>query len=466
MQVIILAAGKSSRFNTTASKLSFTLCGQALIVYPVRLFSQLGLPITFVLGHQKEQLQTLINSSITIYNPSSTITYAEQHEPQGTGHALLCTRHLWQNENILVINGDMPLVTQDIIQQLITQHITTQATITFATAHVTNPALTGYGRVIEHNQSVAIVEARDFTSIPEQYPLINAGIYCFKRRFLEQVLPSLRASTSGEIYITDLIAQANITGELIKTIQVPFSAIQGINTLEELAQAEQIQCSTLIKYWMSQGVRFIAPQTVHIDLGVTLGKGTVIGAGVQLRGQTRIGTNCVIDAYTIIDTSIIHDTSYIHAHSVISHAILESYVQVGPFAHIHRHSSVGPHAQVGNFVQVSKSTLGAHTKVKHLAYIGQTTTGTEVNIGAGVITCNYNGVTKHDTTIQDHAFIGSNSVLIAPVTIEQRAYVAAGSVITSNVPADALAIARSVQVIKQEYAQKLRAKYKQESTGV
>ena len=456
MQAIILAAGKSSRFNTTASKLSFTLCGQELLVYPVRLLQTLDLHTTVVLGHQKQELQAILNK----YN-FSNICSVEQQEQHGTGHALLCTKHLWHEEHIIVINGDMPLVTQETIQKLSTHHQGTGATITFVVAQATDSTITGYGRIIQEGKHVHILEAREFNKNTHEYPLVNAGIYCFKRSFLEKVLPTLHASASGEIYLTDLIRSASTAGEIIETIQVPFDSIQGVNTLKELSRAEQLKRRELIDYWMSQGVRFESPETVHIDLAVTIGKDTVIGASVQLRGQTHIGNNCFIDAFCVIDTSTIGNNTHVYAHSVIHDALLNNFVHVGPYAHVHKKSILGAHVVVGNFVEVSKSRLDTQTKVKHLAYIGQAEISAKVNIGAGVIICNYNGVTKHDTIIHTNAFIGSNSVLVAPVTIGADAFVAAGSVITHNVPADALAIARSVQVIKEQYAHKLKQKHSQ-----
>ncbi|MBA3954938.1 bifunctional UDP-N-acetylglucosamine diphosphorylase/glucosamine-1-phosphate N-acetyltransferase GlmU [Candidatus Dependentiae bacterium] len=461
IQALILAAGKSSRFNTAASKLTFTLCGQEMIAYPVQTLCQLAIPVTVILGYQKEQIRSILEK-YTFNN----VHYSEQIEQRGTGHAVLSTQKAWHADNILVLNGDMPLINKEIIQELIDTHEQSHATITFVTAHNPDTALGGYGRVIKENGTVAIVEARDFTQDPAEHCCINAGIYLIKRSFLEQELPNLEINrASGELYITDLIKRASDKKQKIETVNAPFDLVRGVNTLKELWVAEQIKKAEIIHYWMDKGVRFMAAQNVAIDQQVALESDTVIGAGVQLRGTTRIASGCTIDAFSIITNSLIGARSTVLSHSVITNSILEEQVQVGPFAHIHRSSTLKDNSVIGNFVEVSKSIVGAKTKAKHLAYVGQSVIGESVTVGAGTVTCNYNSVSKNTTHVEDNVFIGSNTTLIAPVTLGKDCFIAAGSTITHSVPSEALAIARSRQENKPDYAVKLKERYKKQENS-
>lgn len=459
VQAIVLAAGKSSRFNTTKSKLAHVICGQEMISYPISLFQQLHIPTTVVVGYQKEIILEIIQKNGHKYG--QLVTPIEQTIPQGTGHALMCTKDTWRADHILIINGDMPLLTTAIISEVINTHISKNAAVTFVTAHNTDPDAGGYGRVVTEKDSIRIVEARDFTGDTQLNCCVNAGIYLIKKSFLEQKIEQLKKNERAqEWYITDLIQAASDAREIVETVEVPFDRVRGVNTLKELWIAEHIKNSEIIEYWMTQGVRFTAPHTVHIDTHVTIGKDTVIGSAVQLRGNTIIGSNCIIDASSIITDAQIGNNSVINSHTIITNSHVFDSVQVGPFAHVKNQSIIGQEAQIGNFVEVTKTHMGPKSKAKHLAYLGNAEIGSRVNIGAGAIICNYNGVSKHTTTIKDGAFIGSNTALCAPVTIGEDAIIAAGSVISQDVPQDALAIARSKQVTKEEYAPKLKARLK------
>lgn len=456
LQAIVLAAGKSSRFNTSMTKLGFSICGQEIIAYPVKLLAALNLPITIVVGYQKEVIFNILSKH------NLSVSIVEQTEQKGTGHAVLTTQSAWEADNILIMNGDAPLVTKEIITNLIDAHYNSNATITFVTAHNSDSSLTGYGRVIKENGCVSIVESSDFTGDSTVACCINAGIYIIKRSFLEQALINLEANLqSGEFYITDLIKMASKALEKVETIDVPFDNVRGINTLKELWTCEHIKRSEIINSWMSQGVRFMSPQTAYIDMNVTIASDTTIGAGVHLSNCTVIGKNCFIGPFSIISNSTIYDNVNINSHSVVTNSIVHEHAQVGPFAHINN-SIISEYAVMGNYVEVSKSSIGNKTKAKHLSYIGNANIGSEVNIGAGVITCNYNGVTKNATLIKDNAFIGTNSSLIAPVTVEKNAFVAAGSIITKDVPENALAISRTCQINKENYASILKERYRSE----
>lgn len=450
MQAIILAAGKSTRLKTGQNKLLEKICGQPMIIFATKLFESLDVSTTVVIGYQKE----LIKKCLSNHHTSDNITFAVQENQQGTAHALECTREHWKKDHILIMNGDMPLVTAEIIQSLYEKHIESDATLSFAMAHHTDPN-TSYGRVVKNEHTIKVIEAKEFKGNSTDHCCINAGIYLVKRSFLEQHIHAIKPNeVSKEFHITDLIEKASEAGKTIATISAPFDYIRGINNQHELWAAEQIQRSNIIKYWMEHGVRFSVAHNVHIDLDVTIGQGSYIGCGVHLLYGTKIGNNCKVHEYATLEKVTVGDNGIIYPFSIIKNSTIGNGAQVGPFAHIRENSVIADQAVVGNFVEVKSSIVGAASKAKHLTYIGDTTIGTEVNIGAGTIICNYDGKKKHKTVIKDHAFIGSNNTLIAPVTIGEGAFTAGGSIITKDVPAHALAIARSEQINKLEYTNK------------
>jgi bifunctional UDP-N-acetylglucosamine pyrophosphorylase/glucosamine-1-phosphate N-acetyltransferase len=457
IQAIILAAGRSSRFGTESTKLAANLCGQPMVAYPARLCKQLGFAVTCIVGYQKEIVQSLVSAAL-----ESEAVFIAQDTPRGTGHALLCSAQDWSADYILVMNGDMPLVSQEIIKSLIKRQQETDAAVAFVTAYNADPAITSYGKVVTQEGKIRIIEAKDAQDDLSLQAQVNAGIYLFKRSFLEEYKDKLTPSkVTGELYITDFIELASNAGLTVVTVTAPFDYVRGINTLKELWVAEHILRSQLIAYWMERGVRFSFPQTVHLDTAVTLGAGTFIGAGVELRGKTTIGQACIIDSFTLITSSTLHDSVQVLGHTVIHDSLIEQEAQVGPFAHIKNQAVIGKKAVIGNFVEVTKSTIGHKTKAKHLAYISTATVGDSVNIGAGTITCNYNGVSKHATIIHDGAQIGSNNCLVAPVTLGKNCMTAAGSVITQDVPEESLALARARQENKIGYVPGLKARLKE-----
>jgi bifunctional UDP-N-acetylglucosamine pyrophosphorylase/glucosamine-1-phosphate N-acetyltransferase len=451
-QAILLAAGKSTRFNTTKTKLSHTICGQEVIRFPLNLLRSLGINTTVVVGYQQEVVRDIITKN------NYQVSCVEQKIQKGTGHALLCTKDYWHAQTLLIFNGDAPLITQQQVKNLIDHHRAMQATVSFIAAYNADPSVKGYGRVITKDGTISIVEQRDFTGDPSKECRLNAGVYLIERAFLEEELPSLASHPSGEIFITDLIKRASETQKRVEVIDIPFDCVRGINTLKELWVAERLMRSELIQQLMDNGVRFSSPESVEIDMDVTIGPDSVIGFGVQLKNGTAIGNGVIIGSFSVLDQATISDNATIHSHSVIHSSTVHKMAIVGPYAHIHRNSTLHQESVVGNFVEVSKSVVGPQSKAKHLSYLGQASIGSNVNIGAGTITCNYDGVNKHETTIQDNAFIGSNSTLLAPLTIGEGALIAAGSTINQDVPNDALAIARQQQVTKEQYVPKLKKK--------
>ncbi len=454
VQAIILAAGKSTRFNTDTTKLAEAICGQAMILYPTKLLAQLNIATTIVVGYQQEIVRNLIAKQHT-----ETIEFVVQEKQEGTGHALACTKASWKKNHILVLNADVPLITADIITMLYEEHIKNNAAISFVRSCCTDETGKGYGRIVKEDNRIAIVEAKDFTGDISKHCCINAGIYLIKKDFLENYIATLNDNNaSKEFYITDLVKIASENNLTVATLQAPFDTIRGINTFQELYKVEEIQRRKLINYWMDNGVRFSFPQQTHIDLEVVIGAGSFIGGYVYLKGNTIIGRNSIVNEHSSLDNVIVEDNVIVHSHCVIKNSFIQSHAQVGPFAHLRSQTTIGQNSAIGNFVEVKNSTVDAHSKAKHLAYIGDATIGSHVNIGAGTITCNYDGTNKHKTIIEDNAFIGSNNTLVAPITIGNNAFTAAGSTITYDVADNALAIARSHQINKADYATKLKNK--------
>ena len=450
LQAIILAAGKSSRFNTGRTKLLEKMCGQELILYPIKAIESLSVPTIVVVGHQKEEIQQTITSTI-----GDSATFIHQEEAHGTAHAILTTRDRWYKDHLLIMHGDMPLVTSTLLQDLYQQHIEHKAAISFVIAHNADPALGGYGRVLKQEKKINVLESTTYDA--HELCCVNAGIYIVEKNFLETVIQELELRESHkECTFSSIINIASEQGLMIHTINAPFDYVRGINTLQELWATEHIKRSELIKYWMECGVHFPSAHTVQIDLPVTIGSGSYIGSGVHLTGKTIIGNSCTIHEFSSIDSSIISDETTIFAHSIIKDSYVGTHAKIGPFAHIKEQSSIGNHCVIGNFVEIKKSSLESHTKAKHLSYLGDAIIGSNVNIGAGTITANHNGVTKNKTTIKDKAYVGAHSTLVAPITLGEGAFTAAGSVITHDVPANALALGRARQVIKEGYAQKMK----------
>jgi bifunctional UDP-N-acetylglucosamine pyrophosphorylase/glucosamine-1-phosphate N-acetyltransferase len=450
IQAIVLAAGKSTRLKTGRSKLIEEICGQPMIVFSTKLLKSLNIPTTVVVGHQKE----LIESTLKKYKQQVDFV-TQDTKNKGTGHALLCTKEQWNKDHILVLNGDMPLVTSEIIQSLYTKHIESHAAISFVMAHNTDPA-TGYGRVIKTDSTIKIVEAKEFNEDASEHCCINAGIYLIKRDFLEKHSTSLKQNeTSSEYHITDLVAIANENNYTVSTTVASFDHVRGVNNQHELWAAEQIQRSNIIKHWMENGVRFSVAHNVHIDLDIEIGAGTYIGCGVHILYGSKIGNNCKIHEYSSLEGTVIGDNTEIMPFTIVKNATVGDNCQVGPFAHIQEETIIEDSAVIGNFVEIKRSTIGAHSKAKHLSYIGDTKVGTSVNIGAGTITCNFDGKNKNKTVIKDNVFIGSNNTIVAPVTIEQNSFTAAGSTITKDVPCDTLAIERGTQINKMGYTKKM-----------
>lgn len=358
IQAVLLAAGSSRSSQTNTTKLAHKLCGQEMVLYPLSLMQELAIPTTVVVGHQKDVVEPLIYKRFK--NDISCVYQAEQH---GTGHAVSCAQHSLTAELVLVMNADTPLVTKDIIEKLITTHHEHAATISFVVAHNADPSGYSYGRLIQTHNSMHIVSGKDFSGDYHEHCLINAGIYLIRRDFLLTALPQLtKCSQSNEVHLSDLIKLASTNNASIAITHAPFDRIRSIDTLQDLWAAEHIKRSDLIRDWMSKGVRFTQPQTAHIDLGVTIGKDSVIGAGVHLLGTTSVGKNCTIREYATLENTTIRNDVTILPHSIISNTHIASHTVVGPFAHLHEAEELKTNTKTepASFIGALKTTTSSH----------------------------------------------------------------------------------------------------------
>jgi bifunctional UDP-N-acetylglucosamine pyrophosphorylase/glucosamine-1-phosphate N-acetyltransferase len=359
IQAVLLAAGSSRSSQTNTTKLAHKLCGQEMVLYPLSLMQELAISTTVVVGHQKDLIEPLIYNRFK--NDVSCVYQAEQH---GTGHAVSCAQHSLTSELVLIMNADTPLVTKDIIEKLIITHNEHSATISFVVAHNADPSGYSYGRLIHDHNGMHIVTSQDFSGDYHEHCLIDAGIYLIRKDFLLTALPQLtKCSLSSEVNLSDLVALANKDNLPIALTHASFDRIRSIDTLQDLWAAEHIKRSDLIRDWMSKGVRFTQPQTAHIDLGVTIGKDSVIGAGVHLMGNTSIGKGCTIREYTTIENAIIRNNVTILPHSIISNTRVASQSVVGPFAHLHEAEEL-------------KKSTATTTKTAHASFVGALKTTT------------------------------------------------------------------------------------------
>ena len=442
--VAILAAGKGTRMKSDRPKVLHELGGRSLVEWVLYSTQSLAVSHQFVIvGYQGEQVKNALR-------PYPQVQFVEQREQRGTGHAaqqLLPYLSGFEGD-LLILNGDVPLLRPETLQQLVENHIQGKNAATLLTAHVPKPQ--GYGRVFcdGNNRLNQIVEDRDCTPAQRQNHRVNVGVYCFHWPALAEVLPRLKSENDqNEYYLTDVVRHLSP----IMAMDVDnFQETLGINDRKQMAEAYAILQDRIKAHWMASGVTFVDPDTVTIDDTVELGADVIIEPETHLRGKTTIGEGSQIGPGCLIENSHIGRETRV-LYSVISESAVADHSRVGPYAHLRGAAAIGSQCRVGNLVEIKNSTLGDGTNVAHLAYLGDATLGDKVNIGAGTITANYDGVQKHPTVIGDGTKTGSNSVLVAPVTVGKNVTIAAGSTITEDVPDNALAIARSRQVIKENW---------------
>jgi bifunctional UDP-N-acetylglucosamine pyrophosphorylase / glucosamine-1-phosphate N-acetyltransferase len=453
--VVILAAGKGTRLKSGIAKVLHRVGGRPLVEHVVRAAAPLGARKTIVIvGHQAEQVTALVE-------PLSAEA-VHQHSQLGTGHAMQAARRALGNAKIaIVLPGDAPLVRTETLKALIATHRAANAAATILTAVVADPS--GYGRIVRKSESSVAAIVEDSQLAPEQRELneINSSIYCFTLAKLWPALVRIKPNNKHrEIYLTDAIALLASAGETVLAQEAAdCREVLGCNTRADLAEVDRIFREHKRNALMDAGVTIQLPETVVIDPDVAAREDSVIEPGVQLLGKTRIGARCTIRTGSVLSDAILGDDVIIEPHCVVSESRLDSHTKIGPFARLRGESHLKSRARIGNFVELKKTTIGEGTKAMHLTYLGDAKLGAKTNIGAGTITCNYDGFHKHPTTIGSKVFIGSDSALVAPVRIGDGAYVAAGSTITENVPADGLGIARGRQVNKLGWASKKRREF-------
>jgi bifunctional UDP-N-acetylglucosamine pyrophosphorylase/glucosamine-1-phosphate N-acetyltransferase len=451
IHLVILAAGKGTRMKSAESKVLHRAGGFRLIEHVLRAASTLDAKSTTVIvGHMADQVREVLGKRLGL-------GFALQEPQLGTGHALLqAERHLrGASGTVVLLSGDVPLLRPATLRALVATHERTGAAATVLTARVADPH--GYGRIVRHDGAItAIVEHKDATPAEREIDEINSGIYAFALEPLFAALATIGSTNAqGEYYLPDLVRIYRERGLRVETVLLEDSReILGVNSRRELADVTAILKADKNDELMSAGVSIVDPASTWIGPDVVVGRDTVIHPNVYLEGSTRIGENCEINASVRIVDSIVDDGAVINNFCVIRESHIRAGAQIGPFAHIRPQSDVGEGAHVGNFTELKKTTLGKGSKANHLSYLGDATIGEKVNVGAGTITCNYDGTHKHPTVIEDGAFIGSDSQLVAPVRVGKGAYVAAGSSIVDDVPAGALGIARGKQVNKEGWVSK------------
>ena len=456
LEVIIMAAGLGTRMKSRTAKVLHRAAGRPLIDYVVDLAREVsGRPPIVVIGHQREAVQEHLGDRAR---------YAVQEKQLGTGHAVMQAMQQidGKGRKILILSGDVPLTRPETLKTLLDEHQRAGNALTLITMQPDDPAL--YGRIVRGPDGSVekIVEAKDAGERQQQIREVNGGIYLFEGQDLAENLRRLSTDNAqGEYYLTDLIAMLRAGGKRVGALLItdPNEAL-GVNSRAELATVDSEMQRRVVEKLMREGVTFRNPETVVIDSMVTIGNDTVIYPFVTLEGNTRIGSDCVIEPGAHLHNVTIGNDVHIKTGTVAEDAVIEDEATVGPYAHLRPGTKLGKHVKVGNFVETKKAIFGEGAKASHLSYIGDADIGADVNIGAGTITCNYDGVNKHKTVLEDGVFIGSDTQLVAPVRVGRGAYVGAGSTITKDVPPDSLALSRVPQKVVEGWAKERRKKKK------
>ena len=446
--VVILAAGLGTRMKSSLAKALHPLAGMPLILHVLNAASGIDPEkIVLVLGHQADKVKNAVEK----YHPEIVL----QSEQLGTGHAVLQAVEAIAAASgpVLILCADTPLLTSGTLKDVIDLHRKTSAAVTLITAKLNDPF--GYGRIVRGRTGVMrVVEEKDATARQKKIREVNAGIYCFEKKILLSSLDRIgRNNAQGEYYLPDTIEQARKNKLRVSALLCDnVDEVMGVNSRRDLSRAETVIRERINGKWMIEGVTMIDPDTVFVGSEVSLGRDTILYPNVRIEGRTEIGEACTVFPGSRIVDSVIASSVTIKDCSVIEESSIASGASVGPFAHLRPGSVIGERAKIGNFVEVKKSIIGEGSKANHLTYIGDATVGKDVNIGAGVITCNYDGYAKHRTVIEDDVFVGSDTQFVAPVRVGRGALIAAGATITRDVPADALAISRAPQEIREGFA--------------
>jgi len=451
--IAIMAAGKGTRLKSRRPKVLHEIGGQSLLLHVIAAARTIAPAdkIYCIIGHEADQVRAAVSAT--------GVSFILQAEQRGTGHALqqlkahFATTRQTPPENLLVLSGDVPLIKPSTLDELCAFHLAQHAAMTILTAVPPNP--TGYGRVLRASESspevTAIVEQKSLRPDQLNAPEINSGIYCFQTSALFTHLDSLSTNNAhGEFYLTDVAALLVADHQRVVAFKSSGSVdeVLGANTIEEMMHLDAAMRLATARRLMAQGVTIFRPETCVIDAQVEIGPDTIIEPYVQILGSTKVGSSSRFASYTVVQDAQIGDNVLLRNGCIVTQSTVGSGAQLGPYAHLRPESEIGEDAHIGNFVETKKVKLGRGSKANHLSYLGDSTIGSGVNIGAGTITCNYDGTHKHQTKIGNNAFIGSNSTLVAPVTIGDEAYIGAASCITEDVPAGALGLGRSRQTTK------------------
>jgi bifunctional UDP-N-acetylglucosamine pyrophosphorylase/glucosamine-1-phosphate N-acetyltransferase len=443
LAAVVLAAGQGTRMKSSRAKVLHAIAGQAMLFYPLQAARRAGFEeIQVVVGHQAAEVRAAA--------AAAGVSFVEQSRQLGTGHALLCAAEALSDFSgtLLLLCGDVPLLRAETLRKMLEIHRAEQAAVTVLTAERDNPA--GYGRIVRNGATVLrIVEEKDADAEEKQLREINTGTYLFDARFVFAALRGVgRDNAQGEYYLTDVVAAAVAAGLPTRAVVLedPDEAL-GINDLQQLAAATALMRQRINAGLMRDGVTMLDPATVYIDAGVEIGAGTLLHPNVMLRGKTSLGADCVVETGVMIDDSRIADHVHLKAGSIIEGALIGDDCKIGPMAHLRPGTELAGNNKLGNFVETKKAVFGTGSQASHLTYVGDAEVGRGVNFGCGTITCNYDGVNKHKTIIEDDVFIGSDTQFIAPVRIGRNSLIAAGSTITRDVPADALALSRCEQKV-------------------
>jgi bifunctional UDP-N-acetylglucosamine pyrophosphorylase / glucosamine-1-phosphate N-acetyltransferase len=453
--VAIMAAGKGTRLKSQLPKVLHEVGGKPLLEHVIRAAVRIvpANDVYAIIGYEADRVQTAMQHT--------GVKFVLQAEQRGTGHALMAARDVLAGyDHVIVLSGDAPMITPETIGHLRNFHLEEEADMTLLTADLEDP--TGYGRVLRKSarsaEVEAIVEEKSATAAQKKIREINSGFYVFSIKDLYANIGKLTTENAhAEYYLTDMAQVLRKARQRVVAFKTANAReVLGGNTRAELADIDHFMRMSKCRQLMADGVTIFYPATCVIDADVEIAPDTVIEPYVQLLGKTRIGTACCVRSYSVIRDSEIGDGVIIRPGCVMEEARVSAAAVVGPYSHLRPGSEIGEGAHVGNFVETKKIKLGKGSKANHLTYLGDAEIGAGVNIGAGTITCNYDGVRKHKTVIDDGVFIGSDSTLVAPVRVGKGSYVGAASCITDDVPEDSLAIGRARQVVKEGWARQKR----------
>ena len=453
--VILLAAGLGKRMNSNFPKVLHCLAGRPLFSYPLEAVRSLSpKKVAVVVGHGAETVRQACGDN--------EVAWVVQEKQLGTGHAVGCAREIFDgfSGTVMILNGDLPLITRESLLELLRRHREQNATLTFVTARLSEPA--GYGRILRgaNGELIRIVEERDATKAEKEITEINAGIYAVSAGLLFSALEGItNLNRQKEYYLTDIIAAALRSGAAVRAVEIEDAReIMGINTREELALMEKILQERINRRWMEAGVTLKDPQTTYIEEGVKIGRDTIIGPNTHLLGETVVGERCRIDGSAYLTNTRLANDVHLKFSVVMTNSQVEDGAIIGPFAHLRPGTHLGRRVHLGNFVEAKEATIGEGSKANHLTYLGDVTVGRDTNIGAGTIVCNYDGFKKYRTAIGDRVQVGSDSTLVAPVSLGDDAYIATATTVRHDVPEGALVYNERVEKVREGWTKQKRKK--------